>query len=312
MMNFVNPGDPITAQAFNTLANSVPNIKQLAPNMGFIAGPDGTLVLNQWNNLMAAPQGDGSRKPFALRWMSHSTTSEKTGEWQIFLPFGCATMDSEPVYPTNDVGTDIDGNATYQWYSIPEPQQADATVTQIGDYFYREWIVYVHFKSFPIMKATTAKKDSDFGEAYKDIAVGSLLEMQWNDSEGTQHYSHKTRQTVFTAQNIDFDPNGTFRLIWKCNGDKKNPESYRLYLTNQFITFGRHQTWIEDDTEITEFTDVYVKIDHSKEDISLSVEKESKGDTKDETYIKILKLDTGSVINDFRDEVRKEMPFVNN
>ena len=46
MMNFVNPGDPITAQAFNMLANSIPNVKQLSPNMGFIAGPDGTLVLN--------------------------------------------------------------------------------------------------------------------------------------------------------------------------------------------------------------------------------------------------------------------------
>ena len=77
MMNFVNPGDPITAQAFNMLANSIPNVKQLAPNMGFIAGSDGTLVMNQWNNLMAAPQGgEGSLRPFKVRWMSHSKEVE--------------------------------------------------------------------------------------------------------------------------------------------------------------------------------------------------------------------------------------------
>lgn len=79
-MIIVNPGDPITADLFNKVASSLPKFSTLSNDMGVTSTPDGTLVVNQWNNLMAAPSG-GKLRPFALRWQSTSRTDENQGEW---------------------------------------------------------------------------------------------------------------------------------------------------------------------------------------------------------------------------------------
>lgn len=248
MTNFVNPGDPITAQAFNQLANSIPNIKQLSPNMGFIAGSDGTLVMNQWNNLMAAPQGgDGGLRPFKVRWMSHSKEVETSGEWQIYLPTGCVTINNEPVVPTNAQATDIDHNKIKDWYKIDNPSNADADVGTYGKYEILEWPVYVHVKSFPLMYASTKKDDNAFPGTLNDLYVANIIKKEWEDKDGEtskKHTQHLATQVLFEEQHLEFEKTGSFRLEWKCEGDdKRKIDSYKLYIVNQYVEFGRVQVW---------------------------------------------------------------------
>lgn len=128
-MIIVNPGDPITADLFNQVASSLPKFSTLSNDMGVTSTPDGTLVVNQWNNLMAAPSGNGKLRPFALRWQSTSKTDENEGEWQIYLPRGCAMLNNDIYWPKNDVGKNQDGDITFGWYKIEEPSNSDADVT---------------------------------------------------------------------------------------------------------------------------------------------------------------------------------------
>lgn len=316
MTNFVNPGDPITAQAFNQLANSIPNIKQLSPNMGFVAGSDGTLVMNQWNNLMAAPQSAGGLRPFKVRWMSHSKEVETQGEWQIYLPTGCVTINNEPVVPTNERATDIDRNEIKDWYKIEDPSNADADVGTYGKYEILEWPVYVHVKSFPLMYASTKKDDDEFPGTLNDLYVANMIKKEWEDRDGEtskKHTQHFATQVLFEEQHLEFEETGSFRLEWKCEGeDKRSLDSYKLYMVNQYVHFGRVQVWGEEKTDVTEFTDVFVKIDHSKKDAEISVVEESEENTLDYTFIKILKLDEGAIKDDYRETIRTELQLYNN
>lgn len=77
----VNPGDPITAELFNKVASGIPRFSTLSSDTGYVTTPDGTVLINQWNKLMAAPSGNASLRPFALRWMPTSTTDTDVGEW---------------------------------------------------------------------------------------------------------------------------------------------------------------------------------------------------------------------------------------
>lgn len=317
MTQYVNPGDPITASAFNALANSIPNIRQLSPNMGFIAGPDGTLVMHQWNNLMAAPQGgNGNLRPFRVRWMSHSKDIETRGEWQIYLPTGCVTINDEPVIPTNERATDIDGNEIKDWYKIDNPSNSDADVGTYGKYEVLEWPVYVHVKSFPLMYASTKKDDNAFPGTLNDLYVANMIRKEWDETEGEakkRHHQFLSTQVLFEEQHFDFEQTGSFRLEWKCEGeDKRKLDSYKLYMVNQYVEFGRVQVWGEEKTDILEFSDVFVKIDHSKKEATIEVVGESEENTLDVTYIKILKMDEGAIKEDYRDSIRKELQLYNN
>ena len=118
---------------------------------------------------------------------------------------------------------------------------------------------------------------------------------------------------VKEAQHLTFDETGTFRLEWKLEGeDKYKQESYKLYLVNQCVNFGRVQVWGEEKTDITEFSDVFVKIDHSKKQAKISVVGESAENTLDYTFIKILKMNKGSVKDDYRETIRNGLQLYNN
>ena len=118
---------------------------------------------------------------------------------------------------------------------------------------------------------------------------------------------------MFDAQHFDFEKTGSFRLEWKCEGDdKRKPSSYKLYIVNQYVEFGRVQVWGQDKTDITNFTDVFVKIDHSKKEANIEVVAESVANSMDYTFIKILKIAEGSVKEDYRETIRKELQLYNN
>lgn len=73
-----------------------------------------------------------------------------------------------------------------------EPNDKDATITTVNGYSYKEWTVYVHFKDFPIMYASTIKDDSTFDGSSEDLIVGTILQKEWNDESGKHNYSRKS------------------------------------------------------------------------------------------------------------------------
>lgn len=249
-------------------------------------------------------------KPFALRWMPKSVEDDTVGEWQVYLPKGCMQLDNFVCWPKNEMGTDKDGTSTFQWYKIVDPNDSDADVNTSNGYAFKEWTVYAHVKEFPLFYVSSREEDTDF-KTSTSIAIGTLTTKEWTDEAGKQHAMHSTTQIV--GENIDrhTDDSGSFRITYKVQGDKKSEDSYHLLLTNQYITIGRNQIWIETDTDITSMTDVVLKIDHSTEDVAISIVDKLEKNTLDFTYIRILKLEDKSIVNDLRSEARVEFPFYN-
>lgn len=256
--------------------------------------------------------GEKDLRPWKLRWLSKGE-NDTDGEWQVYLPIGCATINKTDIYyPANDVGETKDGAVTYQWYTIEDPQAADADVTTKKGYTYTTWTVYALLMDYPLMKVTTKKDDSEF-KTKTAIPIGSLLQKQWDDEDtGKRHTSHTTSQTLYENYNREFDNSGAFRIYYKCEGDKKSSSSYSIMLTNQFIKVGRNQIWIEDDTDITDYEDVVLKIDHSKEEMTIEVVDTLEKNSLDYTNIRILRLDEKTVVDDLREQVRREFDFYTN
>lgn len=247
-------------------------------------------------------------KPWKTRWIQ-TGKDESEGKWQAYLPIGCAVQNNTmPYYPANEVGEDKDGQLTYQWYDLPEPDDKDADVTVKKGYTYKQWTAYALFMDYPLMKITTNKDDNEF-KTPNYIPIGTLLLKEYQDEEGKSRTSHTAQQLQFEMVNRAYENAGAFRMYFKCNGDKTKAESYTKYMTNQYINVGRTQIWIEDDTNITDFEDVVLKIDHSKEDIKISIVNELEDNDLDNTYIRMLRMEDGVVVDDLRDAVRKEFDF---
>lgn len=319
--NKFNKGDRLSANTLNSLVDSLPKYDNITTNGIYTDCGNGQVIIQTGKDKFGAVGEVGEKTvdklyPFKVKWCSHSKTVQTSGEWQIYLPSGCVTINSQPVIPTNARATDIDGNKIKDWYKIEEPQNSDADIGTFGKYEVREWQVYVHIKSLPLMYVSTKKDDSNFDGTINDLYVDNIMIKQWDDKSGETSQiitQHESQQLVKEAQHLKFDETGTFRLEWKLEGqDKYSFESYKLYLVNQCVNFGRVQVWGVEKTDITSFSDVFVKIDHSKKQANISVVGESAENTLDYTFIKILKMDKGSVKEDYRETIRNGLQLYNN
>ena len=320
--NKFNKGDRLSANTLNSLVDSLPKYDNITANGIYTDCGNGQVIIQTFKDKFGAVGEVGGKTenklyPFKVKWCSHSETVQTSGEWQIYLPTGCVTINSQPVVPKNARATDIDGNQIKDWYKIEEPQNSDADIGTFGQYEVKEWQVYVHIKSLPLMYVSTKKDDSSFTGTINDLYVDNIMVKEWETetSEGQtiQNIQYISSQLIKEAQHLKFDENGTFRLEWKLEGeDKYKQESYKLYLVNQCVNFGRVQVWGEEKTDITEFSDVFVKIDHSKKQAKISVVGESAENTLDYTFIKILKMNKGSVKDDYRETIRNGLQLYNN
>lgn len=319
--NKFNKGDRLSANTLNSIVDSLPKYDNITTNGIYTDCGNGQVIIQTGKDKFGAVGEVGEKTvdklyPFKVKWCSHSKTVQTSGEWQIYLPSGCVTINSQPVIPTNARATDIDGNKIKDWYKIEEPQNSDADIGTFGKYEVREWQVYVHIKSLPLMYVSTKKDDISFNGTINDLYVDNIMIKQWDDKSGETSQiitQHESQQLIKEAQHLKFDETGTFRLEWKLEGqDKYSFESYKLYLVNQCVNFGRVQVWGVEKTDITSFSDVFVKIDHSKKQANISVVGESAENTLDYTFIKILKMDKGSVKEDYRETIRNGLQLYNN
>lgn len=90
-----------------------------------------------------------------------------------------------------------------------------------------------------------------------------------------------------------------------------DPASYTAYLTYQYVEFGRQQVWKTAKTNISDMTDVVVKIEHSTSTPGISIVDELRPDTRDTTYIKILEMKDGEMTADLRSSIRKPLELYN-
>lgn len=163
------------------------------------------------------------------------------------------------------------------------------------------------------MYASTIQNDDSFPGSSQNLAVGTLLQKEWNTKAGKKMIQRKTIQSVSEGYNREFDNNGSFKIVFQTTGDAKDPDSYKIWLTNQYIQFGvRNSAWIEENTDITSMEDVVLKIDHATEDVTIEIVDEMHPNTMDETYVRILKLKEKGIISDNRADVRKTWEFYAN
>ena len=135
---------------------------------------------------------------------------------------------------------------------------------------------------------------------------------EWTDENGKLNSVKTTVQTYGSIYKRKIEETDSFRIVYECTGDRKQESSYKVKLTNQFITVGREQIWIKDDTDITEFTDVVLKIDHSNEKMAISIVNQMADNTLDNTFLRILRMNDKTVLEDTRETVRQAFNFYQN
>lgn len=308
-------GDKLSANALNNIADNLPKYDNITNGVYTDCGNGQVILQTFGSDKFGSIGGDDSvkeLKPFQTRWQCTSKTDKNQGEWQIYLPSGCATLDGNYVYfPKNENGKDKEGYLTFQWYKMEEPNDNDATVTTINGYSYKEWTVYVHFKDFPIMYASTIQDDTSFDGSSQDLVVGTILQKEWNDDKGKRQYKRKSINFMTGGYQRTIQNNsGTFQIIFDIQGDKKSEDSYKMKLTNQVIQYGvRGQAYIKEDTDISQKEEVILKIDHSKEDVKIEYVDQLSENTNDYTYIRLLKLKNKGIKIDNRQDARRRFPF---
>ena len=62
---------------------------------------------------------------------------------------------------------------------------------------------------------------------------------EWKDDKGKLNKVRTTVQTYGTIYKRKIEETGSFRIVYECTGDRKQASSYKVKLTNQFITVGR-------------------------------------------------------------------------
>ena len=323
----LSAGNSLSAMWFQKLLTAVRRYRPIAGrNITVSETPNGCVINGTPGGSAFGGGSQTTLKPFALRWMDHGKgEGDKSdggngvaegeaagGEWQIYLPMGCVSVNGDAATPANETGHDGNDELTYQWHTIQEPVDSDASIEAAGGYVYKSWDVRVMVKPYPLFKATTKSADEAFGAVNSSVSVGSIFVKSWTDKEGKSHSDRSSVQSRFEPYDLEFDNEGSFRIIYSVTGDRKDPASWKAKLTNQFITVGRDQVWIEDDTDITDMSLVVLKIDHSKMKMAISIQDRMDDNTMDATFVKILKMDAMSIVDDLREEARKTFPFYNN
>lgn len=255
-------------------------------------------------------------RPFKVRWCSHGKAGDGNGEWQVYLPNGCVSLDGASAIPLNAKGKDRNGDETWKWYKIDDPGDADADVGTIGDYVAKTWTVYVQLKPWPRFKVTTKAEDGDFGPCKWTIPIATIATVDRRGKSGT-FKGHITVRLLEDATIVrSWDANGNFAIRYTVASATSPGANVKAELINITRQFGRLQLNDKQPVDITGWEEVWVKIEHKDTEFKLSVSKASEdGDRSDDdhTVYKIYELKDGKniVTRDMRSEI-EPMDFYTN
>lgn len=279
------------------------------PDMLISRGMYGTRYAPLASSSRAYPSNFGSLLPFTVRWLVHDR-DEDTGEWQIYIPLGCLTLtqgDMTYFYlPTNDAAKDAEGNDIADWYRIPDPEDtAYANVVSTKKRVVTTWSVFLALKPWPRVHVST--DPTDFAPVAWRIPVAEMCVTEYADDTPTKRTSVRLIEETQIEKVWDITKPFSIRYDIAAEDIKKKSATPTAMLTNQMRFVGRLQTTLVDDTDVTGWPDVWVKIVHDGETFEMSVEHALSGadaqSDDDQTVYRIYALDNDVVELDLRDAV---------
>lgn len=291
-------------------------LRQLLP----IETPDMKFDVTQ-NGTRYRPSGTGkgtqSRTelhPFAVRWMSYGGND---GEWQIYLPYGCATLkvdgNNGSVYnmiPVNKQAKDANGDEIFFWYRIEDPEDADAEIKSVGNRIVKQWTVYILAKPYPRMMLSTRK--DKFKTIDKAVGVAVISERA-EEKDGERTVVRTGSNIVFDSYAFTRDETKEFSVTYECDkGKEKDPEAeFTPSVINVNYLLGRSQVSAsKTKVKIDDWESVCLKIGHKSETFTIDLEDTLGTSDEDYTCIEIYRMKDGVVTEDKRSDLDK-IRFIN-
>lgn len=248
----------------------------------------------------------GSTLPFQIRWYQKSETDDTSGEWQIYLPFGCVSFNSKPSIPLNDDATDENGKKILDWYKIPDPILKNGQSGSSGDYEAISYPVYIRHKPYNRFFVTSNPEEKDFSTVFKVINVGYMQVAEIKTDDGTTTI-HTSSQGVSSPQSITYgDTTSTVNsIVYKTSGgDFEKSAKFEPYVVNVSMVAGAELV-TNDDVNVSGWKEVWLHLKHSSEDFELDVAQEAGENGDDNTYILIYKLEEDVVTADLRSNANR-------
>lgn len=255
----------------------------------------------------------GENRPFDVRWCPHGYDGD--GEWQIYLPYGCHFVtqytreygsESKAYILKNKKGRYEDGTESAEWYRIEEPPLELARVVE--DRENRRIItispVYINDKPYPITEVS-GDPESNGRVAWQTI-VAELIKIEFTDGGMTMRGANRLIDDGIIERT--WDATNAFSIAYEMpEYPNISPIAEPIvYLQNQVKFLGRLQLVNDGFDDVTNWKDVWVKIDHSSETFKMSIEKNLTGDDArsddDKTVYKIYSLADNVVTADLREQ----------
>lgn len=142
--------------------------------------------------------------------------------------------------------------------------------------------------------------------------MAAIQEKTFTGEGGAEKKTRSAVQYRTEQYSVTNEQDEWFKIVYEVDGDKTKESSYTVYLVNQFVQFGRSQVWQPSKTDITEYTDVVVEINHSGVYPTITITDEYQTDSRDKTYIKILEMKDKVVKTDLRSSIRRSLNLYTN
>ena len=236
-----------------------------------------------------AAAGTGTLVPFAVRWYAPDLDDPDKGEWQIYLPGGCATVEQGgvvyPYVPVNQKAEPAKSNdpasaaAVFRWYKIETPKDEDAEISTQGGFVAKSWTVYVHFKPWPRMKASVKAQDKDFKTDKWTLAVADMREMARSGKDGEIKRRYAV-QMHGTSVAYKWDVSAPWSVRYEMESDEPDA-NVKVSLVNQSKVLGRLFAQKAKPTDIKDWSSAWVVVKHGSTEFEVDVKDYSDGDEAD-------------------------------
>lgn len=270
--------------------------------------PNGTMIsVSGGAQAVSSGAADDGLYPFKVRWHQHGNNG---GAWEVYLPWGCASVWNSACIPTNTQAKDAEGNDEIGWYTFEIAENDSVETARVGNRIYRSCPVYALMKPWPHVTVSTARADYENKPWHAKKVIAYAQEAEWTANGKTQT-ARRVVQYVKTAWSETLPSSAElFAIRYDPQGDASNPATtWKAMLTNMTVTCGRFQVSSPYDVDVTNMATVVLKINHAVDgEYSLEIVGEP-GVTDDyATYVNLYRLDGGVVTSDLRTNITT-MPF---
>lgn len=325
------PGGKITARWGRELLRSIRSTFPVScPGMLFRKGVYGTTMrpIAQGGRIKTSIS-TSALTPFTVRWYDLNkddaeNPNPNNGEWQIYLPLGCATLTTYSTTGggaaafviTNDKAKDNKGEILDGWYKITAPvENKDDDVTEMEGKIARTWAVHLLMTPWGRLTATAMPSDNEFKKKQFlwDEIIGRIYIISYKEEgeEGVSSYVRRGSKGTKGSISKEWSSRGEWGIEYRYDDedDAKNPQTMpKVYLVNQRRMVGRLDLFIDTETNITSWigdVSIWVKIEHDSTQFKLSVARDLKGadaqSDDDKTVYLIYKLKDLVVLEDLRE-----------